>query len=79
MSYFASNGEVLPWLPTPEAARKLQISESTLRRLRDRENGLKPGVHYKRRGSFQNTPIRWNVEAIDAYLEAHAYTPRSQG
>lgn len=78
MSYYASNGDDLQWLTTPEAARKLRVSDSTLRRMRDRELGLKSGIHYKR-GLFKNTPIRWNVEAIDKYLEAHAYTPTSQG
>ena len=78
MAYFASNGAALEWVSTPEAARKLQISETTLRRLRDRENGLIVGTHYKR-GIYRNSPCRWNVPKIAKFIEAHAYTPRSQG
>lgn len=79
MSYYASDGEVLSWLPTPQAARKLQISESTLRRLRDRENGLISGTHYKR-GLYKNTPCRWNVQAIELFIEQNAYcSPAERG
>ena len=78
MKNHASDGAALQWLTTPEAAYQLRISQNTLRRMRDREIGLKPGVHYKR-GLFRNSPVIWNVEAIQQFIELHAYTERGQG
>ena len=79
MSNHATNGAALQWLTTPEAARQLGISESTLRRLRDREGGLELGLHYKR-GLFKNTPCRWNVSEIEKFIDANAYTtPAERG
>ena len=78
MSNHASNGAASAWVNTPEAARNLGISETTLRRLRDREGGLEHGLHYKR-GLFKNTPCKWNVSEIEKFIEAHAYsTPANQ-
>ena len=79
MSNHANNGEALQWLTTPEAARQLGISQVTLRRMRDREEGLEPGVHYKR-GLYRNTPCRWDVAEIERFIEANAYTtPAERG
>ena len=79
MSNHASNGAASAWVNTPEAARNLGISETTLRRLRDREGGLELGLHYKR-GLFRNTPCKWNVSEIEKFLEANAYsTPAKRG
>ena len=73
------SGAASEWLVTTEAARRLQISESTLRRMRDRKLGLEPGVHYKR-GLFKNTPCKWNVDAIERFIEENAYsTPAERG
>ena len=69
-----NNGAASHWLNTPEAARHLGISESTLRRMRNRDMGLQLGVHFKR-GLFKNTPCRWNVAKIEQFIEANAYTP----
>ena len=75
MSNHASNGAALQWLTTPKAARQLGISQVTLRRMRDRQDGrqLELGVHYKR-GLYRNTPCRWNVSEIERFIEANAYT-----
>ena len=79
MSNHASYGVASTWLNTPEAARNLGISETTLRRLRDRDGGLELGLHYKR-GLFRNTPCRWNVAEIERFIEANAYsTPAKRG
>ena len=78
MTFNARDGEASQWLTTPEAARKLQISETTLRRWRDHENGLILGKHYKR-GFFKNTPIRWNVPEIQLFLQANAYSAPPKG
>ena len=73
MTNNATNGAALQWLSTPEAARQLGISQTTLRRMRDREGGLKQGLHYKR-GLFQNTPCRWNTSEIEKFIAANSYT-----
>ena len=79
MAYFASDGEALQWVTTSEAARALQISETTLRRWRDRESGLILGTHYKR-GLYRNTPCRWNIPEIEKFIEANAYSsPAERG
>ena len=77
MTNNATNGAALQWLSTPEAARQLGISQTTLRRMRDREDGLKQGLHYKR-GLFQNTPVTWNVSEIARFIEANAYSARTE-
>ena len=78
MPFNTSNGEALQWVTTSEAARQLQVSETTLRRWRDRESGLIPGTHYKR-GLYRNTPCRWNVSKIVEFVEANAYTRPAKG
>ena len=50
------------WLPTPQAAQALGISQATLRRARQSHGGvLRPGVHYIR-GLSLNSKITWNID-----------------
>ena len=79
MSNHARNGAASEWLNTPEAASVLGLSQSTLRRMRQREPGLELGTHYKR-GMFRNSTCRWNVAEIERFIERHAYTaPAERG
>ena len=77
MQNHAKDGAASQWLLTPKAAQQLGISEATLRRMRDRDIGLKQGIHYKR-GLFKNTPVSWNVSEIEKFIAANAYTDRGQ-
>lgn len=53
---------------TSEAAKKLRLSEVTLRRLRD-EGVLKAGLHYRALGQgTTRPPLLWDPAATDAAL-----------
>ena len=51
------------WLPINEAAKRLNISPSTLKR-RKADGLLKPGIHYIRVGLGKTSRLLWNVIAI---------------
>jgi hypothetical protein len=51
------------WLPVNEAAKRLGISSTTLRR-RKADGLLKPGIHYIRAGLGKTSRMLWNVIAI---------------
>lgn len=57
----------MEYLTTPEVRRLLKVSEAHLWRLR-RKGVLPPGV-CARVGTAANSPIRWNLEALQKWLE----------
>lgn len=59
------------WLPRREAAKRLNISPTTLAR-RKAEGLLKAGIHYLRVGLGRTSRILWNVTAI--FREMRAWT-----
>ena len=64
------------WLPTPDAARTLGVSVTTLKRYRDANGGfLEAGTHYAF-GAFPNSPIAWNVDACRAAMHRRGQLSR---
>lgn len=55
------------WVPTAQACNELQISRSTLQRLK-RCGLLKAGTCYYKRGLGAQSPCQWDVEACRAVL-----------
>jgi len=51
------------WLPTNEAAKRLNLSRSTLNR-RKADGLLEAGIHFIRIGQGKTSRILWNVIAI---------------
>lgn len=66
------------WLPSPEAARALGISNRTLKRYGNPETGfLIPGVHWVA-GPYANSPCLWDVEACRAVLHHRGMQARQE-
>ena len=61
------------WVPTPQAARQLGRSRSTLLRM-VHEGRFEPGVHYVK-GPHTNSPTTWNCQAITELLAAQTRMP----
>ena len=54
------------WVSLSLASKSTGIGESTLRRLKQ-EGSLKPGDHWVYSTGKVNTPVRWNVTAIEQW------------
>ena len=55
-------------MTTAEVCDHLRLSDTTLRRLR-REGFLKPGHHFRAKGTGDNRPqLLWNPDAVDQAL-----------
>jgi predicted site-specific integrase-resolvase len=57
------------WLPTPEAARALGISISTLYRWRS-DGLLKPGHDWRRKYPSANSPVLYHIERCEERMAA---------
>ncbi len=63
------------WAPALEAGQALGVSSRTLHRWRA-AGLLKPGVHYRRKFPAPNSPILYDLEAVDSVMrEAAARSP----
>ena len=63
------------WASSRAAADQLGVSERTLHRWRA-ASLLKPGVHYRRKFPAANSPILYDLEAVEAVMrEAAARSP----
>ena len=54
------------WVSLSLASQSTGIGESTLRRLKQ-DGSLKPGNHWVYSTGKVNTPVRWNVTAIEQW------------
>lgn len=64
--YFAMQRRISQgsWVSTAEAASELRISRFTLNRLKKREGGLKPKIHYIATTPGKRAHLLWNTDAI---------------
>lgn len=63
------------WASSRAAADQLGVSERTLHRWRA-ASLLKPGTHYRRKFPAPNSPILYDLEAVEAVMrEAAARSP----
>jgi hypothetical protein len=64
------------WASSRAAADQLGVSERTLHRWRA-ASLLKPGTHYRRKFPAPNSPILYDLEAVEAVMrEAAARSPQ---
>jgi hypothetical protein len=56
-----------PWLRTAQAAAHIGCSPATLRRL-IRDGKVRSGLHYMQGHVGANSPITWNIEALEKRL-----------
>ena len=64
------------WASSRAAADQLGVSERTLHRWR-KAGLLKPGAHYRRKFPAPNSPLLYDLEAVEAVMrEAAARDPR---
>jgi len=54
------------WVTSAQTCSELGISRATLQTLKNEV--LKPGIHYYRRGLGSRGPIMWNIHAVRAVL-----------
>ena len=56
-----------PWMRTAQAAAHIGCSPRTLLRL-IRDGKVRPGLHYLQGQQGANSPITWNLEALERRL-----------
>ncbi len=59
------------WVSTQEACCHTGLSRDTLQSYRDKEI-LKPGTDWRSAGSCRNSPIQYNLDALDRVMAEHA-------
>ena len=66
------------WVGTIDLCTRLTISRTTLYGLR-RDNILKSGQHYRRRGTGARGHLTWDIAAVEQALRAYSGTRLERG